>query len=92
MWSARTANGKAVVVALWADRFDMKQNPLVYDGTESEPDANRVANRPGNRERLQDLAWAQDHCAGEFRVVMVRAKDPAVRTYHIRALIRRRSD
>lgn len=83
IWSARTADGNALVVALWADRFDMKQNPPVYDGTESESDASWVANRPGNREHLQDLAWGQDHCAGEFRVVMVRAKDPAARPREI---------
>jgi hypothetical protein len=30
-WSARTRDGKAVVVALWADRFDLKHKPPLYD-------------------------------------------------------------
>jgi len=32
-------------------------------------------NKPGNRERLENLRWAMDHCGGLFRVVMVKAKN-----------------
>jgi hypothetical protein len=32
--------------------------------------------RPGNRERIENLIWARDHCNGLFRVVITVAKDP----------------
>ena len=31
--------------------------------------------KPGNRERVENLRWAQDHCNGVVRVVMVKAVD-----------------
>jgi hypothetical protein len=30
---------------------------------------------PGNRERLENLIWARDHCGGRFRVVITVAED-----------------
>jgi hypothetical protein len=71
-WSARTPAG-LVVLALWGDRFSRKNTPAEYE--EDTGPGERWAARPGNRERLENLIWARDHCAGEFRVVMAIAKD-----------------
>jgi hypothetical protein len=75
-WSARSPDGKTVVLALWSDRFRWKDRPLTYDG--SEPiDRDRWSASRGNQERLGNLRWARDNCDGLFRVVMVIAVDPA---------------
>ena len=72
-WSARSDDGKIVVLALWKDVFDYKNKPASYDtfdlNTEAWSDTN------GNRERLQQLIWARDNCDGLFRVVIAIAKD-----------------
>ena len=65
-WSARAAN--AVVLTLWADKFDWKSKPVSYDGTHEPGDLGM----PGNRERLEHLLWARDHCDRRVRVVMAR--------------------
>lgn len=31
---------------------------------------------PGNRERIENLLWAQTHCDGMFRAVVIIAEDP----------------
>ncbi len=63
-----------VVLALWSDRFRPRTSPLQYDDHRTALDQTWI-NRPGNRERLDNLIWARDHCNGLFRVVMVRPKD-----------------
>jgi hypothetical protein len=73
-WSGRTPNGKTVVLALWSDRFCPKTVPLQYKDHRFAPDQTRI-NRAGNRERLDNLLWARDHCNGLFRVVMGKPKD-----------------
>jgi hypothetical protein len=35
----------------------------------------RRGNRPGAKERLENLKWAREHCDGLVRVVVMRAKD-----------------
>jgi hypothetical protein len=72
-WSARSSDNQTVVLALWTDRFSRKVKPMVYrEATDRPPEWTA---RPGNRERLENLRWAMDHCDGLFRVVMVRAKN-----------------
>jgi hypothetical protein len=73
-WSARTPDGTAVILALWSDRFSRKTNPLQYE-EETGARTREWVDRPGNRERIQNLIWARDHCDGVLRVVMARAKD-----------------
>jgi hypothetical protein len=73
-WSARTPDGKTVVLALWSDRFRRETSPLQYDDHRTAPDQTWT-DRPGNRERLDNLYWARDHCNSIFRVVMVRPRD-----------------
>jgi len=73
-WSARSEDGKTVVLALWSDRFRWKARPLGYDGNEpSLPEGWLI--RPGSRERLEKLKWVRDKCNGLFRVVIATAVD-----------------
>lgn len=38
---------------------------------------------PGNRERIENLKWARDHCDGLFRVVVTVARDTKEIPRHI---------
>jgi len=81
-WSARSSDGKTVVIALWSDRFRWKDKPLSYDGREQSIPQDWTG-RPGNRERLDNLLWARANCEGLFRVVMVRPVDRVARPREI---------
>jgi len=74
-WSARSEDGKTVVLTLWQDRLtvDKKTRQAVYDSRGQNVSA--WADRNGNRERLENLKWALDHCDGQFRVIITVAKD-----------------
>jgi len=74
-WSARSADGSTVVIALWKDRFDYSSRPVSY-GSVGQGAPPGWTKNPGNRERLENLKWARDHCGGLFRVVVIEAADP----------------
>jgi hypothetical protein len=69
--SARSADGKTVVLALWDDILNYRADPITYDifGREDLPEV------PGNRERTENLKWARVHCESLFRVVIAVAED-----------------
>jgi hypothetical protein len=73
-WSARSADGKTVVVTFWKDRFDYKTNPVSYStfGLDTLPD---WIDSLGNRERIENLKWARANCDGILRVVITEAID-----------------
>jgi hypothetical protein len=73
-WSAKSADGKTVVMALWKDGFDYSSQPIAYD-TINRKNLPAWISRAGNRERLEYLMWARVHCNGIFKVVVVVAKD-----------------
>jgi hypothetical protein len=73
-WSARSADGKTVVVTLWRDGIDYGAKPIVYD-TYNRADLHLWKDTFGNRERIENLIWAKAHCDGKFRVVITVAKD-----------------
>jgi hypothetical protein len=73
-WSARSADGKTVVITLWRDGLDFGAKPIVYD-TFNRADLKTWTHRLGNRERIDNLTWARDHCDGLFRVVITVAED-----------------
>jgi hypothetical protein len=73
-WSARSADGRTVVLAIWKESLDYTRKPIVCD-TFGRPDLNLWRDRPGNRERLGNLIHARDNCGGRFRVVIVVAED-----------------
>jgi len=73
-WSARSADGKTVVMTLWKDGFDYSSRPPKYRSV-AESGKEDWLNRPGNKERRENLEWALENCGGMFRVVIVVAED-----------------
>lgn len=73
-WSARSADGKTVVVTLWRDWLDYGTKPIVFD-TFNRPDLHLWTDSLGNRDRIANLIWARDHCERLFRVIITVAKD-----------------
>ena len=67
-WSARSLDGKTVVITLWKDRISFKDGAIAYEDIKIDTEAWRQ--RPGNRERIQNLIWARDHCDGFFKAVI----------------------
>lgn len=72
-WSARSLDGKTVVITLWKDRILFKDGAIAYEDIKIDTEAWR--RRPGNRERIQNLIWARDHCDGFFKSVITIAVD-----------------
>jgi hypothetical protein len=72
-WSARSDDGKTVVVTLWQDRFKRRNNHLSYESLGFDP--GNPDTRPGFRELMENLTWAQSHCGGQFKVITAIAKD-----------------
>jgi hypothetical protein len=71
-WSARSDDGKTVVVTLWQDEISRKEGRLVCErpGTPE-----HIRRRPGFSELMENFAWAQHHCNGSFKVIIAIAKD-----------------
>jgi len=74
-WSARNEDTKTVVVAFWSDRFNWKDKPMTYAEHETVTRED-WQERFGNRERVENFAWAMENCDGIVRVVMVWPKHP----------------
>jgi hypothetical protein len=74
-WSARSEDGKTVVLTLWQDEFGRGAGKQVSYHARVREDATEWIKRPGNRERLENLKWAKEHCDGLFRVVVGIAED-----------------
>jgi hypothetical protein len=68
-WSGRSEDGKTVVVTLWKDQLKHEAGLTVFD-CRGDSRLHEWRDRPGNKERLQNLMWARDHCGGLFRVVI----------------------
>jgi hypothetical protein len=76
--SARNEASNTVVLALWRDWLDYSKPRVVsYRLHRTGNVAPDWIDTPGNRARLADLQWAQAHCEGCFRVVIIEATDPA---------------
>lgn len=72
-WSARSEDGRTVVMTFWKDEFDYSTKPISYSSFG--PNTAVWTNRPGNKERVENLIWARDHCDGLLRVVITVAED-----------------
>jgi hypothetical protein len=75
-WSARSEDGKVVVLTLWKDGISVSNGVTTYDSFDPSGRAPWI-DTPGNRERLENLKWARENCDGQFRVVVTVAKDVA---------------
>lgn len=71
-WSAKSADGRVVVMCMWQDEIKREGDRMVY---QSLTPRRGEQNRPGAKERLDNLKWAREHCDGLVRVVVMRAKD-----------------
>lgn len=71
-WSARNEDTKTVVGTLWQDQFERRDGRLVYAKPGRDPAAPKT---PAYNERIENLAWARDHCGGCFHVIIAKAKD-----------------
>jgi hypothetical protein len=56
-------------LAVWKDHFNYKSRPISYSDF-NDPKLPIWAGRPGNKERIENLKWAREHCGGKFRVVI----------------------
>lgn len=81
-WSARSADGSTVVITLWKDRISFRDGVVTYEDVKIDTEAWR--DRPGNRERIENLKWARDHCGGFFKTVITIAVDEKSQPRQIR--------
>jgi len=76
-WSARSSDGKTVVVTLWKDELKGAAGNMAYD----RGNMRDWHNGPGRRFFFEDLAWALANCDGLLRVIVaVRDHNQARRT------------
>ena len=73
-WSGKTRDGTCVVLTLWKDEIDYSSRPPKISCF-GNPRLVKRKDRPGNRERIENLKWARDHCGGRFGVVIATAVD-----------------
>ena|ERR1700693_654643 len=81
-WSARNEESKVVVVTLWQDELKPRDGKLTYRREGYDPIT--PDRRPGNKELLENLQWAMDHCDGKFKVIVAIAVDPKAEPRSIR--------
>jgi len=74
-WSARSPDGRTVVVTWWKDQETRRNGKMVYD-TRNMQSLAEWQWRNGNRDRIRNLVHARDHCDGLFRIVWVKTNDP----------------
>jgi hypothetical protein len=72
-WSARSPDGKTVAITWWKDEIGHDPSGKLVCDTRNHPMLSLWQGRLGNRERIENLAWARDHCDGLFRVVWCKA-------------------
>ena len=65
-WSARSADGKTVVVTLWRHEFRGPAGKMVY----ARSDLGDWHEGNGSRTFFNDLVWALANCGGMVRVVV----------------------
>ena len=69
-WSARSPDGRTVVLTLWEDDFRPDGTVDMFGQAE----CRKWRGKPGNQERIENLIYARDHCDRRFRVVRLTPK------------------
>jgi hypothetical protein len=77
-WSARSPDGRTVVLTLWEDHISDDGTTIRVD-TFGRGQQRQWTSKLGNKERIENLVHARNHCGGLFRVVMITAKDRTAR-------------
>ena len=80
-WSGRSEDGATVVITLW--RPGLKGKPFRYVSHSGDDSEITWTDTIGNRERLENLIWAEEHCGGRFRAVVVVPKDETADKWEI---------
>jgi hypothetical protein len=70
-WSARTSDGKSVVVTLWQHEFKGRAGAMTY----SRSDRDGWHDGAGYREFIDNLQWAIESCDSKVRVIIAVSKD-----------------
>lgn len=60
-------------MTFWRDESDYSTKPISYSSFSQK--VGLWMNRPGNRERIENLKWARDHCDGLMRAIIAVADD-----------------
>ena len=81
-WSARSKDGKTVAISMWIDGINNKATPITY-GSIGEEDISIWEWRQGNKDRIEDLKWAREHCLGRLRVIITIPKDFDAKTREV---------
>jgi hypothetical protein len=81
-WSARTADSQTVVMTFWKDILRFQDNPISYS-LFGDDRLDVWKDHLGNRERIDNIKWARDHCDGLMKVVIITAKDETAREREI---------
>ncbi len=81
-WSARSANGKTVVLTWWKDEIAREGGNLIHN-TYGHPRLKRMRELLGHYDRIRNLIWAREHCGGLYRVVWCKVKDRKARVRKI---------
>jgi hypothetical protein len=71
--SAITQDGQTVVIAIWEDEVQRDGDRVIYQ-SRYRP-ALKGKSRRIESELMANLKWAQDHCGGLVRVVILTAED-----------------
>ena len=88
-WSARNEATGIVVVTMWTDQLCRRTDGAIVYDVRARDDLEWWRRRPGNRERLANLRWAERHCGGHFRAVIVTCE---VTDAYVRKIVRRHVD
>lgn len=75
-WSAKSEDEKIIVLTLWQDELKPEGKKWIYHA-KARGDFTEWLQKPGNKERLENLKLAKNNCDGLFRVVVAIAKDTA---------------
>jgi len=73
-WSARSPDGRTVVLNWWKDEITRDGGRLIYDNR-GHPRLDEWRGRHGNRDQIRNFVWAREHCDNLFRVVWCEARD-----------------
>jgi hypothetical protein len=80
--SAITQDGQTVVIAIWEDEVQRHGDRITYQSRYRR--ALKGKSRGAESELMANLKWAQNHCAGLVRVVILTAEDVTAEPRKIR--------
>jgi hypothetical protein len=73
-WSGRNEETHTVVHTLWQDGFRREGNTMISERTHGVVNSDDVR-KPAYKEFVENMEYAQQHCNGEFRVIVAKAED-----------------